>query len=110
MEPPLSRSGSMRAASLHIDDGIPSRLPSTPHATARLQRQPAFMRKAAVGTVVSRTGTGRRPIGLSFAAQLLGEVAVGMVAGPPGVLAYRSVVVTAAQHIETRLRPFDRSG
>jgi hypothetical protein len=64
------------------------------------------MRKDAAGAVASRTGAGRRPIGLSSAAQLLGEVAVGIVAGAPGVLAYRSVVGAAAQQVESTLRHF----
>jgi len=62
------------------------------------------MRKDAAGAVASRTGAGRWPVGLSSAAQLLGEVAVGMVAGAPGVLPYRSVVVAAAQQVESTLR------
>ena len=32
-----------------------------------------------------------------------------MVAGTPGVLAYRSVVVRAAHHVEITLRQIDRS-
>jgi hypothetical protein len=64
------------------------------------------MRKDAAGAVASRTSAGRWPIGLSSAAQLLGEVAVGMVAGAPGVLAYRSVAVTAARQVESTLRHF----
>lgn len=64
------------------------------------------MRKDPAGAVASQTSAGRWPIGLSSAAQLLGEVAVGMVAGAPGVLAYRSVVVAAAQQVESTLRHF----
>ncbi|HYS97127.1 MAG TPA: hypothetical protein VEM94_01905 [Candidatus Dormibacteraeota bacterium] len=67
------------------------------------------MRRDALGPVADHTGSGRWPAGISAAAQLLGEVAVGMVAGTPGVLAYRSVVVTAAHHVETSLRQIDRS-
>jgi len=59
--------------------------------------------------VTGWTGSRRWPTGLSSAAQLLGEVAVGVVAGPPGVLAYRSVVVTAAHQVETTLRQIDGS-
>jgi hypothetical protein len=62
------------------------------------------MRKDVAGAVASRTSAGRWPIGLSSAAQLLGEVAAGIVAGAPGVLAYRSVVVPAAQQVESTLR------
>jgi hypothetical protein len=62
------------------------------------------VRKDVTGAVASRTSVGRWPIGLSSAAQFLGEVAVGMVAGAPGVLAYRSVVVAAAQQVESTLR------
>jgi predicted alternative tryptophan synthase beta-subunit len=62
------------------------------------------MRKDVAGAVANQTGAGRWPIGLSSAAQLFGEVAVGMVAGAPGVLAYRSVVVAAAQQVESTLR------
>jgi len=61
------------------------------------------MRKDAVVPVASRTSTGRWPVGLLYAAQLLGEVAVGMVAGAPGVFAYRSALVAAGQHATTRL-------
>jgi hypothetical protein len=61
------------------------------------------MRKDAVGTVGSQTSTSRWPVGLSSAAQLLGELAVGIVAGAPGVLAYRSALVAAAQQVETTL-------
>jgi hypothetical protein len=64
------------------------------------------MRKHVAGAVARRTSAGRWPVGLSYAAQLLGEVAVGMIAGAPGVLAYRSVVVTAAQQVQTRLYQF----
>jgi len=64
------------------------------------------MRKDVAGAVVSRTSASRWPIGLSSAAQLLGEVAVGVVAGAPGVLAYRSVVVAATQQVESTLRHF----
>ncbi|TMG42982.1 MAG: hypothetical protein E6H85_11570 [Chloroflexi bacterium] len=67
------------------------------------------MRKDAVVPVASRTSTGRWPVGLLYAAQLLGEVAVGMVAGAPGVLAYRSALVAAGQHATTRLLHFDKS-
>jgi hypothetical protein len=66
------------------------------------------MRKDVTGAVASRTSAGRWPIGLSSAAQLLGEVAIGMVAGAPGVLAYRSVVVTAAQQVAATLHNFGR--
>jgi hypothetical protein len=62
------------------------------------------MRKVVAGAVASRTSGGPWPIGLSSAAQLLGEVAVGLVAGAPGVLAYRSVLVAAAQQVESTLR------
>jgi hypothetical protein len=61
------------------------------------------MRRDVAGAVASRTSAGRWPIGLSSAAQLLGEVAVGMIAGAPGVLAYRSVVVAAAQQVAATL-------
>jgi hypothetical protein len=64
------------------------------------------MRKDVAGVIDAPTGAGRWPIGLSSAAQLLGEVAFGMIAGAPGVLAYRSVVVTAAQQVQTRLHQF----
>jgi len=57
--------------------------------------------------VARRTCAGRWPIGLSYAAQLLGEVAVGLVAGTPGVLAYRSVV---ANHPQITLRHLKRGG
>jgi len=66
------------------------------------------MRKDVAGAVASRTSAGRWPIGLSSAAQLLGEVAVGMIAGAPGVLAYRSVVVTAGQQVAATLHSFGR--
>ena len=66
------------------------------------------MRKDVLGAVASRTSAGRWPISLSSAAQLLGEVAVGMFAGAPGVLAYRSVVVTATQHRLDRAVPPNR--
>jgi hypothetical protein len=36
----------------------------------------------------------------------LGEVAVGIVAGAPGVFAYRSVVVAAAHQVQDRLHQF----
>jgi hypothetical protein len=68
-----------------------------------------FMRKDVVGTVASRTSSGPWPIGLSSVAQLLGEVAVGIVAGSPGVLAYRSVLIAAEQRGEITLRSLDRS-
>jgi len=50
-------------------------------------------------------GAGRWPIGLSSAAQLLGEVAAGIVAGAPGVLAYRSVLIAAEQRGSKILQP-----
>jgi hypothetical protein len=61
------------------------------------------VRKDVAGVIDAQTGADRWPIALSSAAQLLGEVAIGMIAGPPGVLAYRSVVVTAAQRLQTSL-------
>jgi len=68
------------------------------------------MRKDVVGTVASRTSPGRWPVGLSSAAQLLGECAAGIVAGAPGVLAYRSVLIAAEQRGEITLRSLNRSG
>ena len=62
------------------------------------------MRKDVAGGVTSRTSVGWWPIGLSSAAQLLGEVAVGMIAGAAGVLAYRSIVLVAAPQVESTLR------
>jgi hypothetical protein len=62
------------------------------------------VRKDVAGVIDARTGAGHWPIGLSSAAQLLGEVAIGIIAGPPGVLAYRSVLVAAAQQVKNTLR------
>lgn len=55
------------------------------------------MGKNGVGTLASQTSPGRWPFGLSSAAQLLGEVGVGIIGGAPGVLAFRSVLIAAEQ-------------
>jgi hypothetical protein len=62
------------------------------------------MRKDVAGTVASQTSAGRWPVGLSSAAQLLGEVAVGIFAGAPGVLAYRTVLIAAVHGGDVALR------
>jgi hypothetical protein len=66
------------------------------------------MRKDVAGTAASWTSSGRWPIGLSSAAQLLGEVAVSIVAGAPGVLAFRSVLIAAEQRGEIALHSWSK--
>ena len=93
-------------ALLQIDDAVRSRLSCISHASPSLEPQSGLMRKDVAGAGPNQAAAGRWPVALSSAAQLLGEVAAGMVAGAPGVLAYRSVVVPAAQQVESTLRHF----